>query len=85
MTRQGHWDFVIGADRFLHGMVRAGVGTLLEIGLGKRPEDDFQRVLASGNRIMAGPAAPAKGLALYKVSYPGDLDSEIQVPDTRLV
>ncbi|QXD15072.1 tRNA pseudouridine(38-40) synthase TruA [Rhodocaloribacter litoris] len=70
--RPGDWHFRITADRFLHGMVRAIVGTLLEIGRGKRPEDDLLRVLASGDRREAGPAAPARGLVLEHVEYACD-------------
>jgi tRNA pseudouridine38-40 synthase len=66
----GRWQFVVSADRFLHGMVRAFVGTLLEIGSGKRGEDDLTRVLASKDRREAGPAAPARGLILARVDYP---------------
>jgi tRNA pseudouridine38-40 synthase len=73
--RPGHWDFTIVADRFLHGMVRAVVGTLLEIGSGKRPEEDLPRILHTRERTEAGPAAPAMGLALYEVAYPEDIPS----------
>ncbi|MEM6647955.1 MAG: tRNA pseudouridine(38-40) synthase TruA [Bacteroidota bacterium] len=66
---EGTWRFVIEADRFLHGMVRAIVGTLVQIGHGKRPADDVQRLLASKDRRQAGPAAPAHGLALVHVGY----------------
>ncbi len=69
MPDDGHWRFVVSADRFLHGMVRAFVGTLLEIGSGKRDEDDLQRALESRDRREAGPAAPARGLILARVDY----------------
>lgn len=69
-ARPGAWRFEAAADRFLHGMVRALVGTLLEVGLGKRPPEDVARVRATADRRAAGPAAPAHGLALVHVAYP---------------
>ncbi len=69
--RPGDWRFDIEADRFLHGMVRAIVGTLLEIGRGRRPPEDLIRILDSRDRTMAGPAAPPRGLVLESVSYDG--------------
>jgi len=68
-ARTGDWYFEIVADRFLHGMVRAVVGTLAEIGRGRRPVHDVQRVLATQDRREAGPAAPAHGLVLEHVFY----------------
>ncbi len=67
--RPGDWYFVIEADRFLHGMVRAIVGTLVQIGLRKRDEDSLPEILQARDRRVAGPAAKAKGLVLYEVHY----------------
>ena len=64
----------IEANRFLYGMVRALVGTMVEIGRGYRPFEDFARIMASRDRRQAGMAAPAAGLVLEKISY----DSEGQ-------
>ncbi|WP_114751700.1 tRNA pseudouridine(38-40) synthase TruA [Pleomorphovibrio marinus] len=65
--------FHIVADRFLRGMVRAIVGTLLLAGRGKLDEKDFKEILESRNRSKAGAAAPPGGLFLAKVAYPPDL------------
>lgn len=65
--------FHISADRFLRNMVRAIVGTLVEIGLGKRPVEDMAVILESRDRKMAGESAPAQGLFLTKVEYPKEL------------
>ncbi|MBL4663935.1 MAG: tRNA pseudouridine(38-40) synthase TruA [Flavobacteriaceae bacterium] len=62
--------FTIVADRFLRNMVRAIVGTLLEIGLGKITKDDFHTIIQSKDRSKAKTSAPAHGLYLTKVTYP---------------
>lgn len=61
--------FAITANRFLYGMVRALVGTMVEIGRGYRPLEDFLRILESGDRKQAGMAAPAHALVLEEVLY----------------
>ncbi|MDH5475969.1 MAG: tRNA pseudouridine(38-40) synthase TruA [Cyclobacteriaceae bacterium] len=65
--------FKISANRFLRGMVRAIVGTLLDIGLKKITVVDFEKIIASKNRTEAGRAAPPEGLFLTGVSYPKEL------------
>jgi tRNA pseudouridine38-40 synthase len=68
--RPGGWkDFRITATGFLRGMVRALVGTLVDVGWGKRPPEDLARLLAARDRRLAGPAAPAAGLYLVEVVY----------------
>ena len=67
--RAGDWYFAVEADRFLHGMVRAIVGTLLQIGQKGGSREQVAAILASRDRREAGPAAPAHGLVLEKVSY----------------
>ena len=65
--------FTIAADRFLRNMVRAIVGTLLDVGFGKVSLDEFQKILESKSREEAGASAPAHGLYLTKVIYPETL------------
>jgi tRNA pseudouridine38-40 synthase len=61
--------FHIKANRFLRGMVRAIVGTMLQIGLGKMTVEQFEQVILSKSRQKAGVSVPAKGLFLVEVSY----------------
>ncbi len=72
-----HWEkqgevlvFKISANRFLRNMVRAIVGTLIEVGQGKLKLADIDRILVSENRGEAGYSVPAKGLYLTDVTYP---------------
>ncbi|WP_010255259.1 tRNA pseudouridine(38-40) synthase TruA [Myroides injenensis] len=62
--------FTISANRFLRNMVRAIVGTLINVGLGKLSLEDFRKIIESKNRGNAGFSVPGKGLFLTKVSYP---------------
>lgn len=61
--------FHISANRFLRNMVRAIVGTLVEVGLGKKSVEDFRKVIESKKRSEAGLSVPAHGLFLTEVSY----------------
>jgi tRNA pseudouridine38-40 synthase len=61
--------FTITADRFLRGMVRAIVGTMIELGKEKITMADFRRIIESKNRSDAGSSVPACGLYLEKVEY----------------
>ncbi len=67
--------FEITADRFLRNMVRAIVGTLLDVGRGKISAEDFNAIIESKNRSNAGFSVPAKGLFLMKVQYPENMFS----------
>ncbi|RYU93505.1 tRNA pseudouridine(38-40) synthase TruA [Emticicia agri] len=62
--------FHIKADRFLRGMVRAIVGTMLEVGTGKLSLSGFEAIILSKSRQKAGRAVPAEGLTLVEVGYP---------------
>jgi len=64
-----HWYFRIAADRFLRNMVRAIVGTLLEVGRGKRSPESILELLRSGNRCSAGESVPGHALFLSKIEY----------------
>jgi tRNA pseudouridine38-40 synthase len=72
-----HWKeknnmvyFEIEANRFLRGMVRTLVGSMLPIGMGKSSVEEFEKSLLAKDRRKAGPAAPAEGLFLTRVEYP---------------
>ena len=67
------WRFTIRADRFLRNMVRAIVGTLLDVGRGKLTMDGFRRIIEQRDRCSAGTSAPAEGLFLADVEYPDEI------------
>jgi len=60
---------IFRGNGFLYNMVRIMVGTLVEVGLGKREPDDIPDILASRDRTRAGPTAPPGGLCLERVEY----------------
>ncbi|HOP04236.1 MAG TPA: tRNA pseudouridine(38-40) synthase TruA [Tenuifilaceae bacterium] len=68
--------FTIRADRFLRNMVRAIVGTLVEVGRNRISPDEFAQIIDLKNRSAAGPSAPPEGLILTNIEYPVDLFQE---------
>jgi tRNA pseudouridine synthase A len=77
---KAHWEkidkqlvFTITADRFLRNMVRAIVGTLIDVGLQKLSLTDFEDIILSKNRSKAGASVPACGLFLTNIEYPEDI------------
>ncbi|HEY5688484.1 MAG TPA: tRNA pseudouridine(38-40) synthase TruA [Yeosuana sp.] len=77
---KAHWyiendelHFVIKADRFLRNMVRAIVGTMINIGMGKMEVEELHNVINSKSRSEAGYSVPAHALYLIEVEYPEDI------------
>lgn len=75
--KTAHWErqgsrliFYITADRFLRNMVRAIVGTMLEIGRGRLTKEDFAGIIEGRKRSLAGDSAKARGLHLTEIKYP---------------
>ena len=64
-----YWYFRIAADRFLRNMVRASVGTLIEVGRGKHAPEWVAELIESGTRGDAGESVPGHALFLNKVDY----------------
>lgn len=77
---EAHWfeeknelKFYISANRFLRGMVRAIVGSLLLVGEGKISVEEFRGIISEKNRKSAGRSVPPEGLFLLEVSYPEEI------------
>jgi tRNA pseudouridine38-40 synthase len=71
--KQNSLVFTIKADRFLRNMVRAIVGTMVEVGFGKMTVNEFESVIVARDRGKAGTSAPARGLFLTAVEYPDEI------------
>lgn len=67
------WRFTITADRFLRNMVRAIVGTLLEVGRGRLTENDLREIIDRKDRCAAGDSVMGEALFLSRITYPKDL------------
>jgi tRNA pseudouridine38-40 synthase len=77
---EAHWDqsegmlvFTIKADRFLRNMVRAIVGSMADIGMGKKSVGEFEEIINAKDRCKAGKSAPAQGLFLNEIEYSDDI------------
>ena len=68
-TSETSWYFEITANRFLRNMVRAVVGTLIDVGRGRLTLDDFRKVIEGKRRIAAGESMPANALFLENIRY----------------
>jgi len=66
----GLWTYTVAANRFLRGMVRALVGTMLLVGRGRMHLDELRAAIEAKDRSRTGPAAPPEGLFLEQVAYP---------------
>lgn len=76
LVNENELVFIITADRFLRNMVRAIVGTMINIGLGKIEVNDLHNIIQSKNRSEAGFSVPAHGLYLTRVVYPETIKLE---------
>ena len=73
------WVFTIQADRFLRNMVRAIVGTMLEIGQGKITEQELRTIIESKNRCNAGTSVPGHALFLCDIEYPTNIETTTEL------
>ena len=81
---EGCHVFTITADRFLRNMVRAVVGTLVEVGRHKIDVAQFERIIEARNRNVAGTSMPGHALYLWEITYPDAITSGIEVLDGGL-
>lgn len=73
-TGDGQWVFTITADRFLRNMVRAIVGTLVDVGRHKIGVDEFCRIIGKKDRCSAGTSMPGNALFLWDITYPYEIE-----------
>jgi len=71
-SRPAGLRWTITANRYLHHMVRYLVGTMVDIGMGKRGLEDLSELLSGSERVRTSNPAPPQGLFLHRVRYPGD-------------
>ena len=75
VSREGEWVYLEAMARsFLHNQIRSIVGTLVEVGAGRKSPDWVSEILEARDRCACGPVAPPDGLYLTRVDYPEDLD-----------
>ncbi len=67
---EGRWYFEITADRFLRNMVRAIVGTLVEVGRGRLAPEEMNDIIERRDRSAAGTSMPGEALFLWDIQYP---------------
>ncbi|HCE48446.1 MAG TPA: tRNA pseudouridine(38-40) synthase TruA [Prevotellaceae bacterium] len=78
------WYFEITADRFLRNMVRAVVGTLIDVGKHKLTLEDFEQIILAGDRRASGESMPACGLFLENIEYPDSIFLTSEAPTSCL-
>lgn len=84
IREDGMLVFTIRADRFLRNMVRAIVGTLVNVGKGKTSLAQFEEILRSKNRSEAGESVPACGLYLTQIHYPYEKYNQTSMPESAI-
>jgi len=70
---ESHFEFEIRANRFLRNMVRAVVGTLIDVGRGRVKVEDVKAIMEAGDRCAAGQSVPGEPLLLCRIEYPYEL------------